>query len=185
MGKLSNETQNTIKELFEFIINLKDYRILIKTLDLEIPKLMYIIFENNNNVSKENLNKIIYAITHFHDLTTFRTSILVDYKEEIYDLIMSNSLYCKPINEIGKLAIETNIKDKYEIAFLINKLKNEENFTRNFNRIDLNLYNSIREAKQIMENKLSQKQFEEGNFLLKNNLLNNSQIIALSINSFH
>ena len=183
MEKLSIETQNIIKELFEFVINLKNYRILIKKIDKETPKLTYIIFENSNNISKENLSKINRAISYFHDLSTFRANILVDYKEEIYDLIMSNSRYCEPINKIGQLASEKNIKDKYEIAFLINQMKNDDDFKKYFYKIDLTTYNNIKEAKNIMENKLSQEKFEEADFKLEKNLLINSQIIETTLSS--
>ena len=183
MEKLSIETQNIIKELFEFVINLKNYRILIKKIDKETPKLTYIIFENSNNISKENLSKINRAISYFHDLSTFRANILVDYKEEIYDLIMSNSRYCEPINKIGQLASEKNIKDKYEIAFLINQMKNDDDFKKYFYKIDLTTYNNIKEAKNIMENKLSQEKFEEADFKLEKDLIINSQIIETTLSS--
>ena len=152
---ISQETKIILDELFEFATNLKDYRIIIKQLDKETPKLMYIIHENNNNISKENIDKIKQSLSLFHDLTELRNKILAQYKNQIYDLMMSNINYCSPINKLGKLANEKNITDKYEIAFLFNKLKNDSDFIKYFRRDDWTLYKTIKEAKQIMEKKLN------------------------------
>ena len=168
--KISEETQNILKELFEFITNLKDYRVLIKKLDKEIPKLMYIVFENNNDISKENINKINKAISLFHDLARLRNNILVEYKNQIYDLIMSNSIFCLPINQIGKLAIEKNITDIYEIAFLLHQFKNDEKFMSYFRGEDMTLYKNINEAKKIMEKKLKEEKLEDDIYKENNNL---------------
>ena len=181
--RISPETQNTLNDLFEFVTNLKDYRIIIKQLDKETPKLMYILFENNNNVSKENLNKINKAISLFHEMAKLRNNILVEYKNQIYDLIISNSNYCVPINKVGKLAIEKNITDKYEIAFLFNELRNDEEFMKYFNRIDMSSYSSINEAKQIMEKKLKQEKPEENDNYLGIGKLNVSRTTYSTLNS--
>ena len=168
--KISEETQNILSELFEFITNLKDYRVLIKQLDKETPKLTYIVFENNNDISKENINKINNAISLFHDLVKLRNCILVEYKNQIYDLIMSNTNFCAPINQIGKLAKEKNIKDKYEIAFLLKQFKNDEKFMDYFREEDMTLYKSIKEAKEIMEKKLRQEKLEDDSNKENNNI---------------
>lgn len=159
-GKITEETQNILNEFLEFIINLKDYRVIINQLDKELPRLMYILFENNNNISKENLNKIQKAINLFQDLSKMRNNILRDYKNQIYDLMMSNSNFCKPINIIGKLSLEKNIRDKYEIAFLFNQLKDDQDFIRFFRKEEMALYKNINEAKEIMEKKLRQEKMD-------------------------
>jgi len=158
---ISQETQNILDELFEFVTNLKDYRIIMKQLDKETPRLMYIIHENNNNVSKENIDKIKLSLSLFHDLNKLRNSILGQYKNQIYDLIMSNSSYCSPINKLAKLANEKNITDKYEIAFLFNQLKKDLDFNKYFLREDWTLYNNIKEAKEIMKKKLNKEKQDE------------------------
>ena len=158
---LSQETQNILDELFEFANNLKDYRIIIKQLDKQTPKLMYIIHENKNNVSKENLDKIKQSLSLFHDLNKLRNNILGKYKNQIYDLIMSNSNYCSPIDKLAKLANEKNITDKYEIPFLFNQLKKDSDFNKYFLREDWTLYKSIKEAKEIMEKKLNTERQDE------------------------
>ena len=181
--RISLETQNILTDLFKFVTNLKDYRIIIKQLDKETPKLMYILFENNNNVSKENLNKINKAISLFHELAKLRNTILSEYKNQIYDLIMSNSNYCIPINKIGQLAIEKNITDKYEIAFLFNELKNDNEFMKYFRRVDMSSYSSVDEAKQIMEKKLKQEKPDENENCSGINKLNLSRMTFSTLSS--
>jgi hypothetical protein len=173
--KISDETKNILNDLMEFITKLKDYRILIKQLDKETPKLMYIVFENSNDVSKDNLNKINKAISLFQDLTKLRNVILMEYKNEIYDLIMSNNSYCLPINKIGNLAIEKNIKDKYEIAFLFNQFKKDEKFMNHFRNEDMSIYKSINEAKEIMKKKLEQEKIQDEDILKENDIINDNK----------
>ena len=173
--KISDETKNILNDLMEFITKLKDYRILIKQLDKETPKLMYIVFENSNDVSKDNLNKINKAISLFQDLTKLRNVILMEYKNEIYDLIMSNNSYCLPINKIGNLAIEKNIKDKYEIAFLFNQFKKDEKFMNHFRKEDMSIYKSINEAKEIMKKKLEQEKIQDEDILKENDIINDNR----------
>lgn len=166
--KVSPDTQIILDKLLEFIINLKDYRMIIKQIDKETPRLMYIVFENNNNVSKENLDKIRKAISLFHDLTKLRNNILREYKNQIYDLIMSNIKFCTPINKIAKLAIEKKIKDIYEIAFLYKDLKNDIDFHKFLTKEEMEMYKDINEAKEIMEKKLRQEKIDDDFF--KNNI---------------
>ena len=173
--KISDETKNILNDLMEFITKLKDYRILIKQLDKETPKLMYIVFENSNDVSKDNLNKINKAISLFQDLTKLNNVILMEYKNEIYDLIMSNNSYCLPINKIGNLAIEKNIKDKYEIAFLFNQFKKDEKFMNHFRKEDMSIYKSINEAKEIMKKKLEQEKIQDEDILKENDIINDNK----------
>ena len=183
IGKeLNQETQNILNELFEFVINLKDYRMIIKQLDKETPRLMYIIHENNNNVSKENIEKINQSLSLFHDLSKLRNSILVQYKNQIYDLITSNSNFCSPINKLGKLAADKKITDKYEIAFLFNQLIKDCDFKKHFSREDWALYKNINEAKQAMEKRLKSEKQDEDYYKLSNNKYNVSltQITSLS-----
>ena len=167
--KISQETKDILDELFAFVTNLKDYRMIIKRLDKETPKLMYIIHENNHNISKENIDKINKSLSLFHELSKLRNEILVKYKNQIYDLIMSNTNYCSPINILGKLAKEKNLTDKYEIVFLFNQLKNDVDFIRYFSREDWNLYSDINVAKQIMKKKLKEEKLNEEYYNISNN----------------
>ena len=74
-NQLSKETNIILSKLFDFIIRLRDYKILIKQIDKEIPKLMYILYENNNKVSKENFEKINKGIILNKNLSKLRTNI--------------------------------------------------------------------------------------------------------------
>ena len=181
-NNFSASTNNLIAKLFEFVINLRDYKLILKQLDKETPKLMYIIFENNNNISKENLDKISKAINLFREMVKLRNNILSEYKNQIYDLIMSNVNYCAPINKIGQLAIAKNVNDIYEIAFLFNQLKNDDNFMKYYRREDMSLYKSIKEAKQNMEKKLVLEKQEENknNFDIKQLNISLSQSSTLN-----
>ena len=111
--KFEKFSQNTNNILFDFVIKLRDYKIIMKQIDKETPKLMYIVFENNNKISKENIEKINKAILLFKDLNRLRSNILVEYKNQIYDLVMSNKLYLEQINKIGEIAYKNNISDIY------------------------------------------------------------------------
>lgn len=161
LEKFSQETQDLIKKLFEFTIRLRDYKIILKQIDKETPKLIYIVFENNNNVSKENINKINKAILLFKDLSKLRTNILVEYKNQIYDLIMGNRIFCNQVNKIGEEAYKNKITDIYDIAMLFKKHINDEDFISNVKKEEWAMYNSINEAKKIMEKKLQKEKVEE------------------------
>ena len=161
LEKFSQETQDLIKKLFEFTIRLRDYKIILKQIDKETPKLIYIVFENNNNVSKENINKINKAILLFKDLSKLRTNILIEYKNQIYDLIMGNRIFCNQVNKIGEEAYKNKITDIYDIAMLFKKHINDEDFISNVKKEEWAMYNSINEAKKIMEKKLQKEKVEE------------------------
>ena len=44
-NQLRKEANIILSKLFDFVIRLRDYKILIKQIDKEIPKLMYILYE--------------------------------------------------------------------------------------------------------------------------------------------
>ena len=85
--KFSKETNKLINHLFDFITKLRDYKFIVKQIDKETPKLMYIVFENNNYVSKENISKINKGIILFKELNKIRNSIMVAYKDKIFDVL--------------------------------------------------------------------------------------------------
>ena len=149
--KFSEETNKLLNQLFDFIIKLRDYKIIMKQIDKETPKLMYIVFENNNKISKENLNKINKSISLFKDLYKLRNNLLVEYKNQIYELLMHNENYLKIINEIGKTAYESKITDIYEITMLFKKISFNENESLFFIKEDWIMNSSINEAKRNME----------------------------------
>ena len=154
------DTNIILSQFFEFIIRLRDYKILIKQIDKETPKLIYILYENNNKVSKENLQKINKGILLFKDLTRLRSNILVQYKNQIYELASNNTIFINQINKIGEIAYKKNIKDIYEITML---LKDNEKDSENYDLIkeEWAMYNNIKDAKRIMEKKLEKEKVEE------------------------
>jgi hypothetical protein len=160
--KFTENTNNIIKQFFDFIIKLRDFKVLMKQIDKETPKLMYIVFENNNKISKENIEKINRAILLFKDLNKLRSNILVEYKNQIYELVINNKSFLEQINKIGEIAYKNNITDIYEITMLFkdNIIGDEEN-TSNFRREEYDMYNSIKEAKSIMEKKLRNEKVED------------------------
>lgn len=158
-NNFSASTNNLIAKLFEFVINLRDYKLILKQLDKETPKLMYIVFDNNNKISKDNLGKINKAITLFKDLTKLRSNILVEYKNQIYDLINDSNRYKEQINKIGALAYKEKISDIYEITMLFKNNMNE--FIDYFIEEEWIMHNNIKEAKRIMEKKLEKEKIED------------------------
>ena len=160
-NNFSQSTNFIVSKLFEFIISLRDYKIIMKQIDKETPKLMYILFDNNNRISKDNLEKINKAILLFKDLNKLRTGILVEYKNQIYDLINDSNFYKNQINKIGSLAYKDKITDIYEIAMLFKN--NMEEFINYFKKEDWIMHNNIKDAKRIMEKKLEKEKIEDNN----------------------
>ena len=158
-NNFSASANNLIAKLFEFVINLRDYKLILKQLDKETPKLMYIVFDNSNKISKDNLGKINKAITLFKDLTKLRSNILVEYKNQIYDLINDSNRYKEQINKIGALAYKEKISDIYEITMLFKNNMNE--FIDYFIEEEWIMHNNIKEAKRIMEKKLEKEKIED------------------------
>lgn len=160
-NNFSQSTNFIVSKLFEFIISLRDYKIIMKQIDKETPKLMYILFDNNNRISKDNLEKINKAILLFKDLSKLRTGILVEYKNQIYDLINDSNFYKNQINKIGALAYKDKVTDIYEIAMLFKN--NMDEFINYFKKEDWIMHNNIKEAKRIMEKKLEREKIEDNN----------------------
>ena len=158
--KFSKETNELISLLFDFIIKLRDYKFIVKQIDKETPKLMYIVFENNNNISKENISKINKGIILFKELNKIRNSIIVEYKDKIFDVIYFNKKFCNEINKIGNLAIKKKLTDIYEITMLFKDIIDKKDIKSN-SKEDLHMYNSINEAKKIMEKKLKNEKVGE------------------------
>jgi len=168
MEKFSQETNDLISKLFAFIGKLRDYKIILRHLDKEMPKLMYIVFENNNKISKENIDKINKAILLFKNLSDFRIKIIKQYKNQISDLAMGNIDFYNQINTIGKLAYEKNITDIYEIVMLCKKNIKENKNSIHHNKGEWEMYNDINGAKKNMEKKLQSEKFEDVNSPLLN-----------------
>lgn len=162
LERFTDYTQDILKQLFNFVILLRRYKSLVKQIDKETPKLIYLIFENNDKISKDNIDKLNKAINLFKELTKLRSDILQEYKNQIYDLITLNQGYEKKINAVGEYAAKNNISDIYEIAFLKSKDIEGINCEKKF------MFSNIQWAKKLMENKLKQEIVEENEISLLN-----------------
>ena len=142
---LSNEINEKINELINFINELNDYKILIDKIDKESPQLFYLEFENNGNISDKNIKKIHISIQLFEQLKKIRVKLLKEYKDEIYFLFKNKIIYChKIINTIGLDAYNKGLSDIYEIGMLNNQ--NEKKIND-----DEQMYNKIENAKSNWE----------------------------------
>lgn len=182
-GFFSIFVQNLIKELFEFIVEIRNYRVIIKQIDQEIPELFYLVFERKNFLSKDNYYKIKKSIELFKEMTKLRLSILQNYKTQIYRITSQNLLFWEKVIAIGKYARKKNITNIDEIVML-NKYKKKffekevevknfvENNNDNIDSIDSNkdeyygdeegnedniMFGNIAIAKKNIENKLKEE----------------------------
>ena len=162
LENLSIYSQEIIKQLFDFILLLRSYKNIIKQIDKETPKLIYLVFENNDRLSKDNIDKIKKAIDLFKDLTKLRTDILQEYKNQVYDLVTCNLPFERRINSVGEYAAKNNINDIYEIVFLKSKKIDGVGGDEPL------MFRNIQWAKKLMENKLKQEKVEDNEFSFLN-----------------
>ena len=74
--KIKKNSLDLLTELFNFIVEIKNYKTIIKQIDKETPGLLYLIFENKENISTENINNINKGIDLFKEMTNLRISII-------------------------------------------------------------------------------------------------------------
>ena len=149
--KIKKNSLDLLTELFNFIVEIKNYKTIIKQIDKETPGLLYLIFENKENISTENINNINKGIDLFKEMTNLRISIINKYKLQIRDFLYKKEEYLDKINFIGKKAYDLKIYDIYEIN-LLNR-KNKENFDE--------MYKTIKEAKINIEKILKEEKNDE------------------------
>ena len=150
-SNIKQETNNLIKELFKFIVEIKNYKTIIKQLDKETPGLLYLIFENKENVSSENIININKGIDLFKEMTNLRTGIINKYKLQIRDFLYRKDEFIKNINIIGKKAYDLQINDIYEINLL----------NQNNERNSFEMFKSIKDAKKNIEKILKEEKNDE------------------------
>ena len=150
-SNIKQETNNLIKELFKFIVEIKNYKTIIKQIDKETPGLLYLIFENKENVSSENIININKGIDLFKEMTNLRTGIINKYKLQIKDFLYRKDEFIKNINIIGKKAYDLQINDIYEINLL----------NQNNERNSFEMFKSIKDAKKNIEKILKEEKNDE------------------------
>ena len=139
MSILYDDTKEKIKELFDFIKEIRGYKNILNQIDNDSPTLLYLEYENKSNISQRNLEKIRLAMDLFKQLLNMRQKIWNQYKNEVYLLVKKNFEYLTKINEIGKEAYEKNLSDIYDICML-NYNEKDNNISKNpmFSNIQTN-----------------------------------------------
>ena len=150
-NEIKKETKDLLTELFNFIVELKNYKTIIKQIDRETPGLLYLIFENKENVSSENIDNINKGIELFKEMTNLRTSIINKYKLQVRDFLYRKEEFIRNINLIGKKAYELGMFDIYEINLL----------NRDIGQNGTSMFKSIKEAKKNMEKILKEEKNDE------------------------
>lgn len=141
---ITSNGMNLISNLFNFIVELKSYKTIIKQVDKETPGLLYLVCENKENISSQNINNINKGIELFKNMIQIRADLINKYKYQIRELITKKDLYNREINKIGKRAYKEQKSDTYEITFLKKDDQNDKNY-------DSQMYSSIKDGKNYME----------------------------------
>jgi hypothetical protein len=150
-NEIKKETKDLLTELFNFIVEIKNYKTIIKQIDRETPGLLYLIFENKEYVSSENIDNINKGIELFKEMTNLRTSIINKYKLQVRDFLYRKEEFIRNINLIGKKAYELGMFDIYEINLL----------NRDIGQNGNSMFKSIKEAKKNMEKILKEEKNDE------------------------
>ena len=115
---LTEQAKEKLQEIFDFIVEIRGYKQIIKQIDKDTPELLFLVFENKEFISEENSKKINDSMELFKEMVKLRYNILESYKNQIYNFVTKTEIYCKNINKIGKEAFKRGYKDIYEIALL-------------------------------------------------------------------
>ena len=141
MSLFSEDLKNLLKQLFNFLSELRGYKNILRKIDNDSPTLLYLEYENNSNLSQRNIEKIRLAMDLFKQLLNMRQKIWNQYKNEVYLLVKQNFEYLAKINSIGKEAYQKNLSDIYEICML--------NYNEKDNNISPNpMFSNIQTAKE-------------------------------------
>jgi hypothetical protein len=115
---LSEQAKEKLQEIFDFIVEIRGYKQIIKQIDKDTPELLFLVFENKEFISEENCKKINESMNLFKEMVKLRYNILESYKNQIYNFVTKTEFYCKNINRIGREAFKRGYKDIFEIALL-------------------------------------------------------------------
>ena len=146
---LSQQGEYLLNQLFNFIVEIKSYKSIIKQIDKETPGLLYLVCENKENVSNENIENINRGIELFKNTINIRNEIINMYKLQVREYFTKKENYFKKLNEIGEKAFKEKIKDIYDIILMTRD--------NNDNKEENKMYRSIKEAKHKMEKILNKE----------------------------
>ena len=145
---ISQKGKDLLNQLFNFIIEIKSYKSIIKQIDKETPGLLYLVNENKENVSAKNIDNINRGIELFKNTINIRNEIINSYKLQIREFFTKKEIFMKDYNKIGQQAHLENIIDHYEIIFL---KKDDINENEKENQNENQMYKTIKDGKRSME----------------------------------
>ena len=148
---LTEQGKCLLNQLFNFIVEIKSYKSIIKQIDKETPGLLYLVCENKENVSNENIENINRGIELFKNTINIRNEIINTYKFQVREYFTRKDIYFNKLNEIGEKAFNEKIKDIYDIILMTRD---------NDNKGENKMYRSIKEAKHHME-KILEKEIND------------------------
>ena len=108
---ISQKGKDLLNQLFNFIIEIKSYKSIIKQIDKETPGLLYLVNENKENVSSKNIDNINRGIELFKNTINIRNEIINSYKFQIRDFFTKKEIFIKDYNKIGEQAYLENKTD--------------------------------------------------------------------------
>ena len=151
---ISQKGKDLLNQLFNFIIEIKSYKSIIKQIDKETPGLLYLINENKENISSKNIDNINRGIELFKNTINIRNEIINSYKLQIREFFTKKEIFIKDYNKIGKQAYHEKKNDHYEIILLkkddINEYDNENQ-----------MYKTIKDGKRSMEKILEREKNDD------------------------
>jgi hypothetical protein len=154
---LSDKSYALFNEMFNFIIELTSYKSIIKQIDKETPELLYLIYEEKDQLSQKNIELINRGIELLKNLKKMQSEILTLYKVQISEFAFRNSVFCEKIDSVGKNAFLENVTDIYEIAMLQKKIDSIGSKNKD---TDIT-FNSVYKAKMYMENIINNENDED------------------------
>ena len=171
---LSKQSKSLFDELFNFIIEIISYKTIIKQIDKEIPELLYLIHEEKDKISKNNITLINKGIELFKNTKIIKNEILNKYKNQVCEFAFRKEQFCENIDAIGKYAFDKNITDIYEIVMIQKKdfqLNNNKNIK---NEMFKNVHIAKLNMENIINNEINDEIIEAHESIIEN--CNNSNI---------
>ena len=162
--RISDQSLQLFNQLLNFILELVNYKMIIKQIEKEIPELLYLIYETKDKLTNKNIISINKAIELFKNTKQIKNEILISYKNIIFEFVYRKEVFYKKIDAVGQLAYERNISDIYEIGMLEREIRNnnnEENKNNGNNNNEIKMFKSAYNAKIYMENILNNEKNDD------------------------